>query len=401
MSSPIYPLEYSVSHSTRKLSVVWEDPTTAKNPSLHLHEIDNIVIDKSSHPEFTREYSRSIGGPCFFVGVYESQFYHFVMDGIAQFLWLKSFIPDLRIFFINDQPSSVGSLDDIPIDFIRNLISWCREEDFGGEIIDISKYKKIKIDKLFCLANSNVTFLRQKLNIVVENLTGDVSNSNGARQLLLPRLKEFLYKKALEHNRLPADFNYPERVFLRPGLTIDRMQAWKAQVDFLVERGVVFDEEYTVVDDPTNALQEIESLHWKHKINTSTDFKGLMREISDRHLSAEEVEQIDAFFLRRDYEFVDSEKMAWVDILNIVINAKKVALLAGAASVNAMVAEEKTQIIYIDWNMSYEFNHRGLLDLFFTDPKPFYYYDRDVVHTKRYEISRILNDLEKEKGHYI
>lgn len=396
-------LEYDLTYGNIDSRKVWEDAITPGSaPPLYLSEIDDILIDKASHPDMTREWSRHIGGPSFFVSVYESQFYHFLMDGLAQFLWLKSFIPDLKIYFINDQPSAIKDIDvQLKKDFVRNIIEWCKEESFGGEIINFSTYKKIKVDKLFILYNSNVTFLTQKLPVKREDIVGDILNNNGARSIMLPLLKEFLFKKAIEHNRLPADFNYPKRVFLRPGLTIERLQGWQDQLDYLEKHGVVFDKDMEVIDDPNNAISQVMSMHWPHRIAGVNTLKGMKKELNDRYLSPEEVQIIDEFFIRREYEFLDSQSMAWIDILNIVIHAEKVALIAGAAILNAIVAGDGTNIIYLDFNTEYQFDHLKTLDLFFTSPKPFIYYDRREVVAKKYDVARVLSDLEQEKGHYL
>ena len=395
------PLELDVKCEQKKMTKMWDDETQS-NPPLYLYEIDDVSIVKDSYPNLTREYSRRIGGPSFFISVYESQFYHFLVDGLAQFLWLKTFIPDIKVYFVNDQPSAILDRGQIPKDFVRDVISWCQEEEgFGGEIVNISTYRKMKIDKLFSLANSNVTFLRDYLGIENSKVTGDVSNSDGARQLLLPLLKEFLYKKALQHNRLPKDFNYPNRVFIRPGLTIERLNAWLEQVEYLREKGVVFNNDLEVVEDPENVLETLGELEgWEHKINLK-HMSGIRNEVSHRHLTKEDVQALDNFFLRREYEFLDSQKMAWIDILNMIIRAEKVAFVAGAAILNALVADEKAQIIYLDCNTKYSFNHLATLELFFKDPEPFIYLDRRLVATKKFKMSRVLDELENEKGHYL
>lgn len=394
-------LEYSLVYDEKKTSKVFEDDES--RGQLFLHEIDGIKIAKESHPEFTREYSRTLGGPSFFISLYESQFYHFLSDGLAQFLWIKSFIPDLKIYFINDQPNAVTSaLEATKKDFVDWIVRWCQEEDFGGEIINLVSYKKIVADKVFILANSNVTFLRERVGLEDSRQIGDISNNPVPKGLMLPLLKEFIYKKALENNRLPKDFNYPKRVYLRPGLTFERLQAWKDQVDYMKNNGVVFDKNLVVVEDPNNIIEELSSIKdWKHFIHTSAGINGVIKEIHDRYLSPEEVALIDDFFSRRDYETLDSQHMAWIDILNIVIRAEKVALVAGAAVLNAMIAEEGTQVIYLEFNTAYDFDHVATMDMFFVNPKPIIYYDRREVFKKRFPVARVLEDLEKEKGDYL
>lgn len=415
-------VKYKASHESHKISLVWHDEHR-DYPALWLWEVDNVLIEKADneYAQFTKEYSRTIGGPSFFVSVYETQFYHFLVDGLAQFLWLKTFIPDLKMYFVNDQPGTITSVDSLSKDFVRNIIEWVAEEGYGGEIINLVHYKKFMADKVFMMANSNITFLRKDLNINADeeikslvripnslrhkNVMGDIANNPGAKPLFLPPLKEFLFKKALEHNRLPADFNYPKRVFLRPGLTFERLQAWKDQFDYLKKNGVVLDKEFNVIEDPNNAIEAVKSLSWEHGIIISDHVGSVlqnMREVHDRWLSVKEIEILDDFFKRKDYEFLDSQNMAWIDILNMVIRAEKVALLAGAAILNAMVAGDETQIIYIDSNTFYDFDHRSTLELFFVnDPKPIIYYDKEHVAQKRYSIERLLRDLEKEKGDYL
>lgn len=397
------PLEFTISYEDRKLTKMWDDGHGEDGWALHLFEIDNVVIDKESYPETTREYSRRIGGPSFFISIYESQFYHFLVDGLAQFLWLKSFIPDIKIYFVNDQPGPILDYKSMDKDFVKNIVAWCQEEEgFGGEVINITTYKKIKVDKLFILANSNVTFMKKYLDIDTDIMVGDVSNSDGARRLLLPNLKEFLYSKAIKHNRLPSDFNYPSRVFLRPGLTIERMKAWQDQLEFLKENEVVLDEKYNVISDPNNAVAKLsDSVEgWSHGLAIE-HLHGVRREIMQRHLTDKEVKDLDDFFTRRDYTFLDSQKMAWIDILNMVIRAEKVALLAGAAVLNAMVADEKAQIIYIESNTQYTFNHLATIEMFFKDPEPFIYMDNRIMATKKFDMGSVLKQLEKEKGHFL
>lgn len=399
-------LEYTMTHESASLSKVWDDGTIKSNP-LYLHEIDNLLIKKTSYPEFTREYSRTIGGPSFFVSIYENQFYHFLSDGIAQYLWLRTFIPELKIYFINDQPAALAANIDAAIkkDFVARIVEWCQEEGYGGEVIDLVRYKKLKVDKLFVMANSIITFLREGIKEFRESkVVGDVSNSDGARSLMLPLLKEFIYKKALEKNRLPEDFTYPERVFLRPGLTYERLMAWQDQIDYLKNHRVIFDKDMNIVDDPENVVEIIYNLdYWRHTIDvtSSSNLRGVVQELEERYLSRDEIQLLDSFFERRDYYFLDSEEMSWLDMLNIIIRAKKVALISGAAILNAMIAESETQIIYVEPNTTYRFNHIEILNIFFKDVEPIIYYNRNEVTHKKFDVTRLLKDLEQEKGDLI
>lgn len=393
-------VKYDIGYDFKKITKAWSDENDS-SPDLWLWEVDGVSIIKESYSELTREYSRTIGGPTFLVNVYETEFYHFLVDGIAQFLWIKSFVPDLKMYFINDQPSSIVSHEAIVKDFVRNIISWIKEEGWGGEIVNLASYKKVKFDKVFSLANSNITFLRRELEIESNEIEGDVSNNPGARKVLLPRLKEFLFKKAVEHNRLPEDFNYPKRIFLRPGLTYERLQAWKDQLDYLSENGVILDQELNVQEDPNNALETVKDLNWKHGIVTE-NFSGIMFEIKNRWISKEDIKLIDDFFEIRNYEFIDSQNMAWIDILNIVMRAEKIAVVAGAAVLNTIVSSEDTQIIYLNFDTNYDFDHISTLKVFFVGKNsPIIYYDKNDVAIKKYEVSRVLGELAKEKGDYL
>lgn len=393
-------LDYNLTYADKKTSAIWSNGDVDDLQEIYICEIDEIKIFKNNYPDLTREYSRTLGGPSFFMSVHETQFYHFLSDGIANFLYLRTIIPDLKIYFINDQPGYSGP--QMPKDFVDLVIKWCQEEGYGGEVLDLSKYKKINVDKLFVMANANIMFLENLIGIQEKKQRGDISNYPVAKVLLLPLLKEFIYKKALEHNRLPEDFNYPSRVYLRPGLTFERMQAWKDQFEFLEQNNVTFDGSMKVKDDPNNVFDMLGELHgWKHIIHADAHFSGLLNEVDNRYLSKEEVSLIDSFFERRDYFFLDSESMAWIDILNMIIKADKVALISGAAVLNAMIAEEGTQIIYLEFNTSYDFDHPSTLEIFFKDPAPFFYYDRREVKHKRYEVSRVLSDLENERGDFL
>lgn len=402
-------LEFVVLYDKVLTNKVWDNGVVSEDDSessqnLYLHEVNDIRFEKTSYPEFTREYSRTIGGPSFFVGIYESQFYHFMCDGIAQYLWLRTFIPEIKIYFINDQPGAIDSLAKNQKDFVATVIKWCQEEGFGGEVVNLATYKKLNVDKLFLLANSNITFLREKISEISMPQLADVLNGSGSRLLMLPLLKEFLYKKAIEHNRLPKDFNYPSRVFLRPGLTIERLQAWQDQIEYFEKNNVVFDEDFNIVSDPNNMAREVTSIdYWKHTLdpNSPDNLRGAAFELGERYLSREEVSAIDTFFKRRDYFFLDSQDLSWVDMLNMIIRADKVALISGAAILNAMVAESSTQVIYIEPNTTYQFNHIETLELFFKEVEPIIYYDPRKVMKKKFDINRLLGDLEKEKGDFL
>lgn len=402
-------LEFTASYDEVLTNKVWDNglsgidgPESPEN--LYLHEINNVFFNKTSYPEFTREYSRTIGGPSFFVGIYESQFYHFMCDGIAQYLWLRTFIPEIKIYFVNDQPGAVDELAKTQKDFVSTVIQWCQEEGFGGEVINLCTYKKLKVDKLFLLANSNITFLREKISEISIPLLADVLNGSGSRLLMLPLLKEFIYKKALEHNRLPEDFNYPTRVFVRPGLTIERLQAWHDQIKYFEKNNVVFDKDLNIVSDPKGVAAEVINIdYWRHTIDLTNAgaMRGVMAELGERYLSPEEVLAIDNFFKRRDYFFLDSQELSWVDMLNMIIRAEKVALISGAAILNAIIAESSTQIVYLEPNTTYQFNHLETLDLFFKEVRPIIYYDQREVLRKKFDINRLLSDLEKEKGDFL
>lgn len=409
MTKPIY----SATHENKKSNMIWASEDSPETTGVYLFEIDKLTITKENWPDLTRHFSRTVGGPAFLVGLYENQFYHFLTDGIAQYLYLKTFIPDLKIYFINDQPSEVKNLDHLKElkvrDFIKNVVAWCQEEtEFGGEIINFVKYKNITFDKLFIFGNSNITFLRDLIDISSLNENGemvpvDISNNEGTRLLMMPLLKDFMYSKALEHNRLPSDFIYPERVYIRPGLTINRMQAWQEQINFLKNNGVVFNEEMKIIDDPNNALNSLlSSDEFEHTIlGIGDNLRGQEQELAQRYLSPAEVQELDDFFARRDYFSLDSESMAWIDMLNMIIKATHVAFVSGAGILNALVASDEAQIIYINPNTTYDFDHQRTLEIFFQKVPPLLYYDRKKVRVTRHNVSKLLKNMEQEVGDYL
>jgi hypothetical protein len=366
-----------------------------------LYEFNDLVIEKQNMAEKTRDFTYHAMGPSFLLDVYESQYFHFLYDGVAQYLWLRDFIPELKLYFINNQPGTMRGVDDIKTDFVNNIVTWFREEGSGGELISLVDYKEVMFDKVFVFRNSIITFLVNALKINDEPTRVDITNHPDLKPILLPQFKNFVSTYAAKSNRLPEDFNYPERVYLRPGLTQQRLQKWKTQLDYLIDSDVVFDEDWNVVRDPNNAIEKLPE-HWEfqHSI-AGLALDGVYKEVDERYVSEEDMGAIDDFFIDRDYVILDSLDYSWIDILNMTMRAKKVALMAGAASITAAMASDKAQVIYLNPNPRYAFDHKAILSTMFKDVPPIYIFEPSKDGRAKRDIPELLKELGERHGDYL
>lgn len=391
--------QYKYSYTDRNDRIVWSSGTDSSGKlDVVLYEFDNLVIEKQNMAELTRSFSYQVMGPAFVLDIYESQYFHFLYDGVAQYLWLREFIPDLKLYFINNQSGTMRGNDDIKTDFVRNIVTWFQDEGSGGEVISLIDYKEVVFDKLFVFRNSIITFLVNALHINDEPTSVDITNHPELKPVLLPNFKDFVTAHAAKNNRLPEDFVYPKKVYLRPGLTMQRLQRWKDQLDYLIDSDVVFDEFWQVVEDPNGALEKLPE-HWEfvHSI-AGLGLGGVYREIDERYISPEDLGRIEDFFIDRDYLVLDSLDYSWIDILNMVMRAEKVALVAGAASLTAMMAPDTAQIIYLNPDTRYSFDHVNILRSTFKSVNPIILFEPSSSGIKKHEVQFMMKSLAERFG---
>lgn len=330
---PLIP--FSVSNSEIQYNVVWGDV-----PFL---EIDNLIIKKHGMVIKSIEYANTISEPAFLVDIREP-WYHFWFDCIGQFLVLRQQVENLKLYFIDTYDQ-----EDEPAEHVRLASKWLQKDDLGGSVIRIVNYQQTIFEKAYAISTKSGH--RQEPGDAGDNkmhaemLYGFCTDTKpmSVAEYIIPELRNFMRSHLNRTNRLPKDFEYPEKVYLYPSGTVRDIAA-------------------KVENYP--ALRE-----------------NLMDDHAGRFLTSDELDRLDEFFLQIGYKVFDvQETHSWVDVTNIIMHAKSVVCYAGASTLNAMLADDLAQIIYLCPSSLYEFPHPQTLHLRHKlidgSPQPIIIFDR-------------------------
>jgi hypothetical protein len=367
--------------------VTYNPDGTVTDSSIYVYEYNDLYVSNDASGRSYELEDLNISHPCVLINMHDIQYFHFINDAIGSFLLMSKIIPNLKIVLINDQEMDANItnfLDIIPQDFAKTILGWLNDDGLIHEVINTGKHEKILFDKVFVLSSAydKKTFVEKnsysESEFYLTSARGNVSGSSSVfyMSLAAPFIRNYITAKALKSNRLPSDFQYPPKIFFSPGESMSRFWEWKRQIDFLINDGVVIDEDGAIESDPNGSFYKLANTeNNKYTVYVpqwgeldKNIIRGKVSDLKQRYVSEKDLLKLEAFFLSRGYFIADSRNYAWIDLVNISMRAETIAVYAGAASMYAMMANSDTQVVYINPNTNYTFGHADLLSCFLKDP---------------------------------
>jgi hypothetical protein len=290
----------------------------------------NVLI-----PDLSGTKKIRLEGNYFIINAEEQTYYHFLVDQIGQFLYLKSSIPDLKLLIIEQEVGDSAEYADWCIDKIKKYYEY--------KSIKLSEYKEIFIEDITVISNRLFNFYHK----IDSNLTDSLTDIDYMK-IIIPRLREFLL---LNLKEAPSD-----NIFLSRQ-----------------NKNRVFEERYNKmlsVGGP-KTLDDLENF--------------------SRYLSPEEYSEIEGVF--HDYTFIDYSTASFEDQLSACANARSIVVFVGGSVATTFVAPENCKIFLINSDTSYPFSaYHDILDLISADVvhalHPSYYPDTRNIN----KVVKILED---------
>jgi hypothetical protein len=381
--------------------------------SVYVYEYNDLYVSKKENMPREGSVDINISQPCVLINIHDVQYFHFINDGIASFLLISNMIPDLKVVLVSDQFADIDMsnfLDMVPQDYARTIFGWLNDEGLIHDVVALKKYNHVLFDKVFVLSSGY-----EKEYFVGKNYSdfdfyftqprGNISLPQSRLYFTIsaPFIREYVTSRATQYNRLPDDFDYPKKIFLSPGETMSRYWSWEKQIKFLIDDGVIIDEDGVIQSDPNGSFYKLASTkNDKDTIYQSqwgefdkNVIRGKAEQINHRSISKKDFAKLEAFFAEQGYLVIDSRNYAWIDVVNMSMRAENLVVYAGAASVYAMMAGSSARILYINPNTKYHFSHVTLLDTFFNNPKVIQVFDVEDARNRNvnFGVDRLIQEL--------
>lgn len=269
-----------------------------------------------------------IKGNTFLVDITSNQYFHFVVDCIGQYEFLKKTIKNLQICFVSDYSHNV---------------KYHFETSQNSFVKDIATIYNINSEDVLCLKESNVEFENiYYFNNVFNNFINDFDGNN------------ILYWHDGD------DFiNYNLKIIsaLRKKF-IPMIEKRESKKIFITRR------------KENEKLIRIRHLYNKHKFDAASQderyelskelakFGGVNSVETNVLIRIQEREDLDAmesFFKDNGYEIVDPGSYSFIEQISLFHNASHIASMKGTGLTNSIFANDDSHIIIINPNTQYIF----------------------------------------------
>lgn len=326
------------------------------------HELRNVVVNISTSGKYHK-----VDGSSFVIDFHDNNYFHFIVDQLAQFLYLKSINANLKLVLVYPQT------------FEFEWQEWINERlRRHFEFIEVSEQDTRQV-LLDCLV-----FISNKFNPFYANVDGpkiDLMLNQEYYQKIIPVLSTFL-KKNIPHTE-------PRKIYISRRNKSRKYLKEMAYLQLLRANGVSWDYETRTINDPQNFMQSSER-------QIEQDLLGIEDQVARapwvceidsmlRYLSPEEEDMIEEIFVSLGYTIIRDDNFE--EQLSAIGSAKEVAFFVGASSINTVVAPPDAKIIILDHDTRYPFDAHHYI------PKVMHsniyeYLDRDL-----YPNTRNVNEL--------
>lgn len=249
-------------------------------------------------PGLTGSKALSLEGNYFIINATEQAYYHFLIDQIGQFLYLKSEMPGLGLLIIKQEDGESSDYAD-----------WCLDKikaSYEHVEIALSEYGYLLIEEISVISNRLINFYHLFDDNLVDYLL-DVEYTSK----IVPHLRGFLLKNVTK--------------------TETRHKILLLQ---------------------DNKLSEIAAEH-KRIMENGGPSNDRETEIISRYLSEDEYKEILNEF--PDYLKLNHTDVSFEDQISFCASAKEIATFVGAGAANAFVAPDDCKITLINPDTSFPF----------------------------------------------
>lgn len=288
-------------------------------------------------------------GDWFLIDASDRTYYHFVFDNVGQYYSLKSLVPNLKLLI--NLPSK-EKLIGYP-DYIFWLIDKLTAEN-NPVILDFENLHHLNIENLYACSTELIKFFR--IIDSPEKLTNLVSNDN-YQSFVIPHLRNFF----LRNLKIKNSFS---KIYLSRKNKSKELHIQKEYVNYLKLMNITWNSipigtKLTKRESDYNFdPKSISNLHLPEKFQINRLIHGLPSdheyEVLVRHISEEEEDKLEKYFLSKGYSIISHVDMSYEDQMSAIASASHYATLIGSSALNSIVCREDAHIYILDHNTNWE-----------------------------------------------
>lgn len=294
--------------------------------------ITNNVVNLNDNNKKNNKYFKFEGKN--FVSTFHTHYFHFIVERMCQYEFLKQYYPDLKNIFIEIEGSDRNNRNDVSgkdfFDYLKTK-NFHSEEALSHEphkyfedLFNIYSFDK----NIYSFYDDNLFF--EELYLIIDDLVW---------------IPKYLYEK----NNCPLppwfyeDWWNENRAYLNSYMNLDSWQKngmilFKKNIkQFLKKDKKYYENIYISREDANQRYNKI--------INNKNPKKIGLQNAIERYLPYNS--NIENIFYKNNYKIVNLEGMSFLEQANIFFNAKKIAGLSGSGFVNLIFCEENTKIMEI------------------------------------------------------
>ena len=296
--------------------------------------ITNNVINLNDNNKKNNKYFKFEGKN--FVSTFHTHYFHFIVERMCQYEFLKQYYPDLKNIFIETEGSDRNNRNDVSskdfFDYLKTKNFHSKEtlthepHKYFEDLFNIYSSNK----NIYSLFNDNLFF--EELYLIVDDLVWIPDYLYHNNNCPLP---PWFYKEWWNEDRKSLDIYMNINSWQKNGMILFK----KNIKQFLKKDKKYYENIYISREDANQRYYKIIN-------NQNKDPKkiGLQNAIK-RYLPYNSI--IENIFYKNNYKIVNLEGMSFLEQANIFFNAKRIAGLSGSGFVNLIFCEENTKIMEI------------------------------------------------------
>lgn len=268
-------------------------------------------------------------GNSFIIDITSNQYFHFIVDCIGQFEFLKKIIPDLNLYFVSDYSHN---------------IKYHFETSHGTYIRDLAGIYGISSDDVICLKeNNNVMFENvYYFNNIFNNF---INKLDGNNILYWTDGDDFSYYnlelvKSLREKFLPL---------------IKKSEVGKIFITRKKENSGLIRIRHLWHKEQLDTLSAEERNEFRKSIAKFGGFNSIEDNVIFRIQEEEDVEKMESFFEEQGYTIVNPADYSFIDQISLFNNASHIASVKGTGLANMIFASNDCHITIINPNAKYHF----------------------------------------------
>jgi len=324
-----------------------------KIKNVKLSKYSEILVNNYNEIEKIIKFQKNIdlSGNYFIINVWESAYWHSVVEQIGTFLFLKKFITDLQLLMLMPCKKHSCCLDlqqhspfsGFGYSEIINMIS----SVFPGDVVNlcINRYEHINIENIFFFYNIqyDASSLDNTFQVIYNkylkpNVFTEIANLFDQFYGISKKFKKiFIYsQKSLDYDLILQE----DDTNTIAGGVIHKLKSL----------GIFSDEEISkMIEDRKFLFQQTSDININGFNPSCDEFV--------RYITPKEKDKLFNFFKKYNYEIINLDNINFNDQINLFRSSTHIACFSGSYALSAMYAGSNTNMIIISLDTRYAFLH--------------------------------------------